>query len=122
MVPVEELVAGGHDGVAAGDGGRWRPFGDSGCCGDTNKGKLIVGLPSSSDIEISMLIFGFLIKCLELVTGTVAVLTLFLGAGIGGETGVAVLFPRDRLVCTSQRGVPYLLLPALCDLLFLGSS
>ena len=98
MVPVEELVAGGHDGVAAGDGGRWRPFGDSGCCGDTNKGKLIVGLPSSSDIEISMLILCFLIKLvLEFVMGAVAVLAFvfFWGDG-GGETGTATRFRLCR--------------------------
>ena len=72
---------GGHDGVAAGeDGGRrW----------NINEGKLY-GLPSSFDIGISMLIFGFLIKFLDLSRGAVAVLTFCCwGAGGGGETGTA---------------------------------
>ena len=109
VVPVEEEAAGGgrigvatgyggRDGVATGDGGRWRPFGggrwrpfgDSGRCGDTNNGKLLEGLPSSFDIGISILIFCFLIKFLDLSMGAVAVLTFCCwGAGGGGETGTA---------------------------------
>ena len=91
VVPVEEEAAGGgRIGVATGDGGRWRPFGDSGRCGDTNKGKLLEGLPNSFDIGISILIFCFLIKFLDLSMGAVAVLTFCCwGAGGGGETGTA---------------------------------
>ena len=102
VVPVEELVAG----VATGDGGRWRPFGggrwrpfgDSGRCGDTNRGKLLEGLPSSSVIGNSILILCFLIKLvLEFVMGAVAVLAFvfFWGDG-GGETGTATRFRLCR--------------------------
>ena len=78
-------------GVVTGEGGgRWKTHGDSGRCGDTNKGKLLEGLPSSSDIGISILIFCFLIKFLDLSMGAVAVLTFCCwGAGGGGETGTA---------------------------------
>ena len=77
-------ATGGHEGVATGRNGgrRW----------NTNEGKLLGGLPNSSEIGISMLIFCFLINCLELVNGAVAVLTLlFRGDGmeVGGETGTA---------------------------------
>ena len=78
MVPVEELGAGGgRIGVATGDGGRrWNALGDRGHWGDTNKGKLLDGLPSSSVIGNSILILCFLIKLvLEFVMGAVAVLT-----------------------------------------------
>ena len=101
-VPVEEGADGGerHDGGATGDGGHDGVDGvatgeDGGRRWNINEGKLY-GLPSSFDIGISMLIFGFLIKFLDLSRGAVAVLTLFLGAGIGGETGTATRFRLCR--------------------------
>ena len=84
-----------HDGGATGDGGHDGGEGvaageDGGRRWNINEGKLIVGLPSSFDIGISMLIFCFLIKFLDLSRGAVAVLTFCCwGAGGGGETGTA---------------------------------
>ena len=92
VVPVEEGADGGrHDGGATGDGGHdGVATGDRGRCCNINEGKLIVGLPSSFDIGISILIFCFLIKFLDLSMGAVAVLTFCCwGAGGGGETGTA---------------------------------